>query len=220
MRALPLILTTLTWLTPRSYSFLHSKFAKIEVSGKSCFGATVLRQAEDGISEVEKLKQENEALMKKQIEGLAKFPYDPLLFPELRKSENYWKGATEEYMWEQNRKSVYIHIPVDETVDKSDVDVQFKHDQLHLKLGGQETKVSGLLYGAIIVDECNWVWESDSSPPFITIELTKFIETRNWESLFDPNANVVYPYDLTEDNRDVNPAMAKHFSSMAQDIGL
>uniref|UniRef100_A0A7S2V6G0 CS domain-containing protein n=1 Tax=Fibrocapsa japonica TaxID=94617 RepID=A0A7S2V6G0_9STRA len=207
VKSLSTILLVLTWL-PReaeSWNFPHS--LSLKISQKRAFSNRVTSRAGD-IDDLEEYKRiidpssgieltsspagqkektDKEAIFKRQIEELSSFPYDPFLFPELRDSTKYWRGATQEYKWEQNHNKVCIYIPVDETVDKSDVDVEFEVHRLLLKLGGRDTKVGGLLGGTIKPEDSYWFWESDSSPPFITIELQKFKQYRNWEFLFAPS---------------------------------
>lgn len=116
-------------------------------------------------------------------ETFKEYPFTNLSLPVLSDSKDYWSGKYGNYFWHQNRDQLYIFIPVDDSVSKSDISVVF--NPIDIDVSFADTKIHIECPHNIGPSGCFWVLEHDiHDNKYILLELEKRVGYINWSSLF------------------------------------
>jgi hypothetical protein len=134
---------------------------------------------------------DNEILNKIRDEQIAreeniyrKYPFEETKLPVLTDCNNYFSGKFGEYFWHQNSDQVYVYIPIDSSLTKKDIDVEFKAGSVAVNIkDALEIKFDCL--EKIIPDGSFWIFEKDVDDKlYLQLDLEKRFRMINWKSLF------------------------------------
>lgn len=113
------------------------------------------------------------AIRKDQEQLFRSYPFSENMLPILPNCNNYYSGKFNDNFWHQNDDQVYVYIPLDNSVDRSDITVKFTANQaklflrnvLHLNFTTPEK---------ITPDASFWLLETDrNNTKYVQLDLEK-----------------------------------------------
>lgn len=112
------------------------------------------------------------------------YPYEQQGLPVLPDCNNYYSGSHGDIFWHQNADQVFMYIPVDNSVGKSDVKVNFEAKKVTVYLRSQEV-VMFPCAERIIPDGSFWLFETDKDgKKYIQLDMEKRFRMINWKGIF------------------------------------
>ena len=113
-----------------------------------------------------------------------KYPHASSGLPVLQDHDNYYSGTFQDIFWHQNTDNVFVFIPVDETVSRSDVNVKFEALQVQVKIAGVDVATFPT-HERCIPDGSFWTFERDKEGKrYLHIDLEKRFRMINWNRMF------------------------------------
>ena len=145
---------------------------------------------DDNSDTIKKLREEQVA---REEDVYRKYPFDDIKLPVLPDCNNYYSGKFGDYFWHQNSDQVYVYLPVESSLTKNDVEVDFQALKVTVNIKGKQ-EVFFKCLERIIPDGSFWTFEKDSEGRlYIQLDLEKRYRMINWKSLFgDPKPNEQY----------------------------
>lgn len=145
---------------------------------------------DDNSDTIKKLREEQVA---REEDIYRKYPFEDVKLPVLPDCNNYFSGKFGDYFWHQNSDQVYVYLPVDSSLTKNDVEVDFQALKVTVNIRGKQ-EVFFKCLERIIPDGSFWTFEKDSEGKlYIQLDLEKRYRMINWRSLFgDPKPNEQY----------------------------
>lgn len=113
------------------------------------------------------------------------YPYTDIDLPVLPDCNNYYSGKFGEYFWHQNNDQVYLYIPVDDDIDKYDIEAKFLAKSVSVKIKGKD-EIEFECLERIIPDGSFWIFEADqkTGKKYVQLDMEKRFRMINWKSLF------------------------------------
>ena len=129
-----------------------------------------------------KMRAEQEAKSAEEI--YRKYPFEETQLPLLPDCNNYYSGSLGEFFWHQNADQVYAFIPIDDSVTKKDVDVNFQVKSVEVKVS-DKLVVAFQCMERIIPDGSFWVIETSQKDgkKYLQLDLEKRYRMINWKNL-------------------------------------
>jgi hypothetical protein len=101
------------------------------------------------------------------------YPKDNAGLPLLDDRNNYYSGHIDDLWWHQNSDQVLVHIPIDSSISKHNVDAKFTTTHVKVTVAG-ETYIAFDTNLIIIPHGSFWTLESDNmSNKYIQLDLEK-----------------------------------------------
>jgi hypothetical protein len=114
-----------------------------------------------------------------------KYPFEDTKLPVLPDCNQYFSGKYKDYIWHQNADQVYVYIPIDSSITKKDIDVEFRALKVvvHIK---ELPDITFDTVERIIPDGSFWTFEKNSQGElYLQLDLEKRFRMINWKSLFE-----------------------------------
>lgn len=118
-------------------------------------------------------------------------------------------GITDRYVWTQTLTEVHVSIPIDESVTKKDITVQFEEDRLLVAIKSLPAPVLDGpwperidVHAAHQIEECLWTLVGDKGRKVLNLEIAKFKTYQGWW-------NCVVKGEPTIDTSKINPEPSK-----------
>lgn len=128
------------------------------------------------------LKNDQEKSLSEDI--YRKYPFDTTELPTLPDCDNYYSGKYGEYIWHQNADQVFVYIPIDENVERRDIQVKFEAKSVSVNVNQVEV-VTFPCSERIIPDGSFWTFERDKDGKrYIHLDLEKRYRMINWKGIF------------------------------------
>ena len=145
---------------------------------------------DDNSETIQKLREEQVA---REEDIYRKYPFDDVKLPVLPDCNNYFSGKFGDYFWHQNSDQVYVYLPVDSSLTKNDVEVDFQALKVTVNIKGKQ-EVFFKCLERIIPDGSFWTFEKDSEGKlYVQLDLEKRYRMINWRSLFgEPKSSEQY----------------------------
>ena len=91
------------------------------------------------------------------------------------------------YTWEpagRHNEEIRIYIPLRDELRPSDIDFQLANGRLRLGCKGQEPLLDGELWGAVELEDCDWMIDVHNGQRSIVVSLGKLHVREHWERLW------------------------------------
>lgn len=113
-----------------------------------------------------------------------KYPFDATELPTLPDCDNYYSGKYGDYIWHQNADQVFVYIPIDETVERKNIQVKFAAKSVSVNVNEVEI-VCFPCTERIIPDGSFWTFERDKdNKRYIHLDMEKRYRMINWKGIF------------------------------------
>ena len=136
------------------------------------------------IDDIRKANTDNEEIFRK-------YPFNetnPEL-PILPDCNNYYSGKYGDYFWHQNADQVFVFVPLNESISKSDIHIKFEAKSVTINISGNKL-IDFKCNERIIPDGSFWIIETDSKKQrYLQLDLEKRYRMINWKNLFSDEIN-------------------------------
>jgi hypothetical protein len=104
--------------------------------------------------------------------------------PLLPDANNYWSGSSEDMFWHQNSDNVFVFIPLEDSHNKRNINVDFQALSVTVNLPGKD-KIEFSCEERLIPDGSFWIIEEDKDGKrFLHLDIEKRFRMINWKALF------------------------------------
>eukprot|EP00981_Chlorochromonas_danica_P010239 scaffold3058_cov165-Ochromonas_danica.AAC.30 len=136
------------------------------------------------------IESDNEPSSTSGEELFRKYPFTDKQLPILTDCDNYYSGKYGDNFWLQNNDQVYVYIPVDKSIPKNGIKVNFEAKKVTVYLRDQ-VFLSFDCNERIIPDGSFWLFEEDKDGQrYLQLDLEKRFRMINWKGVFDtPDEN-------------------------------
>ena len=125
-------------------------------------------------------------MMALEEETFGEYPtiYKESGLPLLPDANNYWSGSSGDMFWHQNSDNVFVYIPLEDSHNKRNINVDFQALSVTVSLPGKE-KIEFSCEERLIPDGSFWIIEEDKDGKrYLHLDIEKRFRMINWKALF------------------------------------